>query len=147
MMSNLPALTFVVASNDQAVLDDNFLRSSCLRGNHPHQVLVQRGFPSAARAFNDALDNSVSDVVVFAHQDIVLPKSWAPDLFAALGTLDSMDPNWGVLGCYGETLDEGGRGFIYEAERGFVGRPLTKPEPVQTLDEIVIIVRRSSSLR
>ncbi len=140
-------ITFVVASNDEQVLANNLLLSPCFNGNHPHQILIQRGFVSASKAFNDALDKSINNLVVFAHQDIIFPQSWMQSLVDAFHFLESADPNWGVLGCYGETLNDGGRGFIYEADRGFVGRPLSQPEPVQTLDEIVLILRRSSGLR
>lgn len=142
-----PGITFVVAVNNRQILADNFLASPCLQPHHPHQVILQESFRSAATAYNDAIERSVNDLMVFLHQDVVLPKGWLSDLWRALECLQGMDPNWGVLGCYGETADDNGRGRIYAPGQGFLGKPLERPAAVQTLDEIVLILRRSSGLR
>ena len=52
-----------------------------------------------------------------------------------------------MLGCYGKTPGGIGRGYIYSPGRGVIGAPFESPTPVQTLDEIVLIFRRSSGLR
>jgi hypothetical protein len=146
-MANVNAITFVVALNNKTVLENNFLASPCLSGPHSHQILIQEGFSSATKAYNDAIDRSVNDLIVFAHQDILFPESWLLDLQRALDSLHGTDPQWGVLGCYGETLHDNGRGYIYSGGLGIMGKPLERPAPVQTLDEIVLILRRSSGLR
>ena len=61
--------------------------------------------------------------------------------------MEKDDPCWGVLGSYGETLSDNGRGYVYSSGRGIMGRPFVHPAPVQTLDEIVLILRKSSGLR
>jgi hypothetical protein len=81
------------------------------------------------------------------HQDIFLPAEWLSQLGRALACLERVDPNWGVLGCYGETLNDNGRGYLYSSGLGIMGRPFETPAAVQTLDEVVLIVRRSSGLR
>ena len=140
-------ITFVTATNDRAILESNFLASPCLAPGSPHQVLIQEGFPSASLAYNDAIDQSVNDLIVFAHQDILFGTRWVEDLRRALDHLERTDPNWGVLGCYGETLDDHGRGYILSSAQGILGKPFEQPEPVQTLDEIVLILRKSSGMR
>jgi hypothetical protein len=146
-MTDTKSITFVVAVNNKSVFENNFLASPCLSGTHSHQILVQEGFSSASNAYNDAIDRSVNDLIVFAHQDILLPEFWLLDLQRALHSLERTDPQWGVLGCYGETLDDGGRGYIYSGGLGIIGKPRDRPAAVQTLDEIVLILRKSTGLR
>jgi hypothetical protein len=141
-------ITFVVAVKSQGeVLENNLLASPCFLAPHDHQILVQEGFQSAAKAYNDAIDRSVNDLIVFCHQDIFLPEAWLSDLERALSCLEADDPQWGVLGCFGETLNDRGRGHVYSSGNGIMGRPFERPTPIQTLDEIVLILRKSSGLR
>jgi hypothetical protein len=146
-MPDTKSITFVIAVNNKDVFESNFLASPCLSGAHSHQIIVQEGFPSASTAYNNAMDRSTNDLIVFAHQDIILPESWLLDLQRALDSLERTDPQWGVLGCYGETLDDHGRGYIYSGGLGIMGKLMDRPAPVQTLDEIVLILRKSSGLR
>jgi Glycosyltransferase like family len=146
-MADTKSITFVVAVNNKHVFESNFLASPCLSGAHSHQIIVQEGFSSAATAYNDAIDRSTNDLIVFAHQDMIFPEFWLADLQRALDSLQQTDPQWGVLGCYGETLYDHGRGYIYSGGLGIMGKPTDHPEPVQTLDEIVLILRKSSGLR
>jgi len=146
-MAPTDPITFVTAANDPAVLNNNFLVSPCLVYPTPHQVLVQRGYRSAAKAYNEAIEQSSNDLIVFAHQDVIFPSQWADELKQSLDWLERTDPGWGVLGCFGETQDHKARGYIYWPGRGAFGAPLAHPERIQTLDEIVLIIRKSSGLR
>lgn len=137
----------MAAANKRELLEKNLLVSPCLQRPHPHQILIQEGFSSASKAYNDAIDKSRNDLVVFAHQDVILPGPWLDSLEKALGYLEVDDPSWGVLGCYGETLADGGRGHIYTSGRGILGAPFERPSRINTLDEIVLILRKSSGLR
>jgi hypothetical protein len=141
------SITFVVPVNDEIIFAKNFMASPCLGPENAHQVLIQRGFKSAATAYNDAIARSANDLMVFAHSDILFPSSWLFDLERALRQLEVSDPNWGVLGCYGETLSDNGRGYVYSPGRGILGNVFDQPAAVQTLDEIVLIIRKSSGLR
>ena len=147
-MSSVDAITFVVASlGIDNTLETNLLASPCFRAPHLHQILVQRSFPSAALAYNHAIDSATNDLLVFAHEDIIFPAPWLSQLERALKYIQQEDPNWGVLGCYGVTRDQGGRGHVYSPHCGIIGKPFANPVPVQTLDEIVLILRKSSGLR
>lgn len=139
--------TFVAAVNDRAVLQDNLLASPCLRAAHAHEILIQEGYRSAGNAYNEAIAKSQNDFLIFLHQDIILPEQWIYQLENSLDLLESEDPYWGVLGCYGKTQYDGGRGYVYQAGPGIIGEPFDRPEKVQTLDEIVLILRKSSGLR
>lgn len=140
-------ITFVTATNNDEILRNNFMVSSCFLGNDDHQILIQRGFSSAAKAYNDAIARSRNDLIVFAHQDVLFPKSWLSDLRSAMHSLERTDPKWGVLGCYGETLNDNGRGYVYSPYAGILGKSFDRPALVQTLDEIVLIIRKSSGLK
>lgn len=141
-----PKITFVVAANNDDVLGKNLLVSPSLSPNEPHQLIVQKGFTSAAKAYNAALKNCVNDLVVFVHQDVFLPDPWLSSLQLALDNLSKKDPAWGVLGCWGLKEDGEGVGHVYTPGLGVIGRSFEHPVPVQTLDEIVLIIRKSSGL-
>lgn len=141
-------ITFVVpVSRRGEILVNNFLSSPCMQEPHNHQILIQENFTSAATAFNDAIDRSVNDLIVFVHQDILLPRPWLSQLERALEDLQNTDAEWGVLGCWGASPENGCRGYIYSNGLGVLGAPFEHPLPVQTLDEIVLILRKSSGLR
>jgi hypothetical protein len=113
-----------------------------------NQLSIKRGFSSASVAYNSALDEAVHDVVIFVHQDVYLPETWFADLGRTLEILEGAGANWGVLGCYGcRKGTDGGLGQVYSRGVGLTGRPIPAPEPIDTLDEIVLIIRKSSGLR
>jgi hypothetical protein len=140
-------ITFVAAVNDQEILRHNLLASICLQPPHCHQILVQEGFPSAAKAYNDAIARAENDLIVFIHQDVWLPGPWLQQLEGALKLLQRTDPNWGVLGCWGVSSSGMYSGHIYSSGLGVLGDRFTIPAPVQTLDEIVLIVKKHSGLQ
>ena len=141
-------ITFVVAVKSKGpILARNLLASPCLSKGNPHRILVQENFPSAARAYNNALARVADGVVVFVHQDIILPEEWISQLYESLDWLNVNDANWGVLGCGGVGADGEGRGHIFSSGVGLMGRPFPRPMEVRTLDEIVLILRKSSGLR
>ena len=147
MSATLEQITFVVAVNNDQILSRNFLSSPCIQQIRPEHLLLQRGHASAAFAYNDALERARSEIVIFAHQDMYFPQDWISSLESALSYLESHDPNWGVLGSFGVTARKDRYGHVYSSGLGVIGKPVDKPIPVQTLDEIVLIVRKSSHLR
>jgi len=147
-MTAAGAITFVVAVKSRGqILEDNFLASPCFLKPHPYQILIQENFTSAAKAYNDAIDRSINDLMIFCHQDVFLPAAWLSQLQRALAYLEVEDPNWGVLGCGGVNPDHSGWGHLYSTGLGITGPPFERPGAVQTLDEIVLILRKSSGLR
>ncbi|MFZ0939718.1 MAG: glycosyltransferase [Candidatus Sulfotelmatobacter sp.] len=145
-MPEVKPITFAVAVNNEDVLEKNFLASPCLIDPHPHQILLQRNFTSAAKAYNDAIDKSVNDLIVFCHQDMFFPSPWILQLQQSCKWLETQDPNWGVLGCSGITREREMHGQVYSSGLGVLGQP-SEPAEVQTLDEIVLILRKASDLR
>ena len=57
-------------------------------------------------------------------------------------------PLWGVTGAYGVTTCGKGAGHIYSTGLGrFVGEPFTEPIQVRSLDEMLLVLRRSADIR
>ncbi len=139
--------TFVVAANSRDVLEQNLLASPCLQSGSRQQILIQKNYSSAAIAYNGALQNAVNNLVVFLHQDLFLPNSWLAQLEDSLSRLEEKDPNWGVAGCWGARADGKLCGYIYSSGLDVLGEEFEQPIPVQTLDEIVLIVKKDSGLR
>jgi hypothetical protein len=146
-MSDQETITFVVPANNAELLNNNFLASPGFEGSGNHEILIQRNFRSAGLAFNDAIDRSSSDLIAFVHQDIVLPKSWVSEVIGNIRHLEAADSKWGVLGCWGARRDGLCRGHIYSNGLGVLGAAFEHPAEVQTLDETVLILRKSSGLR
>src|SRR4051812_17806170 len=108
------SFTIAACVNNDEVLRKNLLRSPGLLDGGSNQLITKTGFRSASVAYNSALDEAAHDIVIFAHQDIYFPEGWFDCLRRALATLETHDPNWGVLGVYGfRKGGEGGRGRIY----------------------------------
>lgn len=138
--------SLVVACSSTAVLEANLLGSVEVR--KAVDIAVQKGSKSTAIAYNAGMDACRSDLIVFAHQDIYLPKGWAQHFEKSVDQLSEGDPNWGVVGIYGITNSGLGVGYTYSTGLGrFVGRPFSHPIEVRTLDEIILIIRRSRGLR
>jgi Glycosyltransferase like family len=142
-------LSIVVAVNNRQILHNNLLQSPDLAAEGmPHQVIVKEGFASAGAAYNSGLDQATNDLVAFIHQDVYLPVDWVREVVASIRLLDAQAAPWGVLGCFGVSeRDPRGVGQVYSTGWGLQGKPPLQPVPVETLDEIVLIIRKSSGLR
>jgi hypothetical protein len=148
MGKNLGPITFVVPVSNDVIYQKNFLSSPLFSTSNNCQILTQRGFSSAPKAYNAAIDQALNEVIIFTHQDVFFPESWLAGLEGALRCLETQDPNWGVLGCFGSAKGKiGGVGRVYTTGMGMHGKEIIRPEPVETLDEIVLVVRKSSGLR
>jgi len=140
------AWSAVSAVNNEAVLRSCLLSSPDLV--EATEVNLQRGYSSAATAYNAAIDAAKTDVVVLAHQDVFLPAGWGEQLQRALASLAVTDPNWAVAGVWGGKQSGKFTGHLYCAglER-VLGQPATPPVEVSSLDELLLIVRKSSGVR
>jgi len=141
-------ISFIVAVNNRGVLNANMLSSPIFNNNDSFDIIIQEGYKSAAKAYNNAINKSKNDLLVFVHQDVYFPGKWVDDLFRAVSYLDSKDPEWGVLGCIGASKDGTVVGNVYSSGLGTIlGDKFDRPVQVQTLDEIVLIIKKSSGLR
>ncbi|GAB1360939.1 hypothetical protein MASR1M32_01750 [Rhodobacter sp.] len=133
------------ASHSEAILQANLARSPCLAGIPLH---VERNAPSAAAAYNRALDATDAEVVIFAHHDVYLPKGWDRLLAARPAEVEALDRDWALYGTFGVALDAAHIGPVWSSSLGqIVGRVPLAPVEVQSFDELLIVLRRSSGLR
>ncbi len=79
-------IVLACASHSEAILAANLGRSPLLAEVPLH---VERGAPSAAIAYNRALDATSAPIVVFAHHDVFLPPGWEIPIGRCLAALAS----------------------------------------------------------
>ena len=136
----------VAAVNDDAVLQSCLLRSPEL--GTVKEFVARRGFDSAGKAYDSGLDATTAEVVVFAHQDVFLPDGWFKSVSAAIEKISVCDPDWAVLGVFGRTSVGAEAGYVYSCGlQRILGQPFEQPVEIRSLDEVVLILRRSSGLR
>lgn len=140
-------VTVAAAVNDRSVLEGCLKRSPDL-ARDPGAVRIYEGFASAALAYNKALDDAGSDIIVLAHQDVYLPAGFLARLRKGLAQLAALDPDWAVAGVIG--LD--GKGAVVgetwsSGLRRLVGEKVASPTPVVSMDEVLLVVRRSAGVR
>lgn len=145
---NTSPFTLVAAVNSRRMLQENLLASPGVVGQESLEFLAKEGFTSASLAYNNAIDEARADILVFAHQDIYLPARWFERVHLMIQTLEAAGVQWGVLGVFGSRKGApGGLGRVFTNGLGLHGNSIGAPEPVETLDEIVLILRKSSGLR
>ena len=111
------------------------------------EVFFQKNYPTAASAYNNAIDRTTADLMIFVHQDVYFPPGWLKALENSLAALSLADPNWGVLGVWGRQTNGSPAGHLYWNPVGVGGRPFEGFIEVETLDEVVLIMRKSAGLR
>lgn len=137
--------TLISATNSDEVLESSLLSSPDIGG--ASEVILQRGYSSAAASYNNGLRKAKTDVVIFAHQDVYFPRGWIASLRGALDLLSVRDPDWGVLGIWGDRYSGGPPGYLYwTGVDGTAGEPFDGVREVKVLDEAVLIFRKSSDL-
>jgi hypothetical protein len=138
--------SLVVAVNNQTLLEGCLLHSP--DAVSATEVMLQKGYGNAAEAYNRAIDRARTDIVVFVHQDVYLPGSWLAALKKSLAVLSQHDPRWAVLGVWGVTRDGHEVGHVYCAGvQRTLGGEFTGIKEVQSLDELLLVVRKSSGVR
>lgn len=137
----------IAAVNDTAVLEANLAASPAIVSN-PALLNVLHDQPSASVAYNAGLNGTQARICVFAHQDVYLPLGWDKMLAGYVTRLDRLDPGWAVAGLFGVDLNGTHVGRVWSTGIGReIGRPFKDPIPVQSLDELVIVLNRESALR
>ncbi len=136
----------VSAVNNEAVVGQCLLSSRDI--SSAREVILQRGYGSASAAYNAGIEKASADLLVLVHQDVYLPAGWLAGLARAVAALSEQDPDWGVLGVWGIRPSGEGAGFLYcGANRGVLGDAFKGGVEVETLDEVLLIVRKSSGVR
>ncbi len=102
---------------------------------------------SASIAYNRGIKDTIGEYLIFAHQDIYFPAGWFSSVAQTIDKLNEIDPKWAVLGLVG--VD--GNGLIQGRTwstglKREVGSHLPDPILVQSVDELVIILKRKSNI-
>jgi hypothetical protein len=134
-----------------AVNNESVLRSCLLSSpeiGSASEVILQTGFHSAAEAYNAGIEKATSDVLVLVHQDVYLPKGWIDRVQDALEAIAANDPQWAVAGVWGGKQAREFTGHLYCAGlMRVLGKPIAQPVEVTSLDEVLLVLRKSSGLR
>lgn len=136
-----------------AAVNDREILAACLERSPDIvsgavSLRTYEGFKSAAKALNAGLDESASPIVIFAHQDVYLPKGWLARLIERIDDLEREHPNWAVLGLYGRRPTGEEVGHVWSSGLGrVVGQGGFGHAEATTLDELVLVIRRASGLR
>jgi hypothetical protein len=157
MTAGTSPLSFVTCASNDVTVRTNLLASPCLAPESALQVLAVRNCPSAADGLNIGIARAETEWVVCVHQDEWLPAGWDRCVLEQLDEAERRFGPIGVSGVYGvgEVIAPCDASQPLAAERiGWVvdrGRTLRDgpelPARVATLDELLLIVRRDSSLR
>lgn len=133
--------TIICASNNEAILRENLLTSPDL-GNPDHQVIIKRGVSNVPKAYNEAIKEAKNPITIFVHHDVILPKTFFPQLEESIKKLEETDDNWGVLGVAG-CLERGRYGYILNRAKLW-GNERLVPHEVETLDELLLVTKRGA---
>lgn len=140
-------LHIVAAVNDEDVLENNLKRSPLIAEGRV-KLDCYRGAVSASEAYNKGIDDTSSDIIVFAHQDVFFPDGWDEWLQRAVGAIEAIDPQWAVIGSWG--IGDSGQYSGHAWSSGLsrrLGARFGQPVETACIDEFVIILRRGSGLR
>jgi hypothetical protein len=142
-----PSIAFVCASNNPQILRENLLCSPLIEtGGYALEVVENA--PSAAQAYNIGLDRTEAEVVVFLHHDVYLPLGWDALLRQRIAEVAATDPDWALLGAFGVAMDTRNYGPVWSSSINFIaGLMPMDPVPVQSFDELLIVMRRATGLR
>ena len=136
-MSNQRPITVVCATNDEAVLASNLLRSEPITNGQVGIELV-RGAPSASAGYAGIADRLRDHLVVFAHQDVLLPRCWDACLRKHL---DLLPEDWAVAGVCGVGDDGVTYGHVWSTGLDrVIGGPF-EPTRCVSLDEVLLVLR------
>ncbi len=145
-MIELSDLGIVVAVSDDSVLNNNLLRSKT------HQrslvpIFEVRGALSASLAYNEGLTFfSNKKAIIFVHQDVYLPEAWIDNLLLQIQTLKPSA--WGVLGVFGKNKQGMEIGQVWDSGLNReLGKRFRTPTPVETLDELLLVVNNEKELK
>ena len=131
----------ICCTNDEEILNQNLLKSSFV---NKHKLTLKKGYTNICKAYNEALNDTAADILVFVHQDVFLPDTFEQHLNKAFEDLKFTD--WGVLGVAGKTNEGYLVAHVRHSEDNFqieLGSYIHTPIEVQTIDELILITKNN----
>ena len=136
-------LTVVCVFNDPDVRRECLDRSlAAYSGTVPFELVAvdntTHAFPTAGAALGSGVERARYDVVVLVHQDVYLHDV---DRLAEIAALLRKDRSWGLVGANGVTADGRSTGLLRDRMQ-LIGDSAPQPVEVDSLDEVLVMVRR-----
>lgn len=128
--------SIVCASNNEDILNKNLLSSP---GISEHDLIIDRKAKNVPIAYNKAMKKATQDIVIFVHHDVSLPEGFFNQLSDSISKLDG---DWGCLGVAG-CLGDARYGYLMN-RKNIWGSTASVPHEVDTLDELILIVKKDS---
>lgn len=139
-------VAYIIASNNQEVLQNTCLASPDIASGS-NQVIVAERFTYSGLAYNYGIRKATEPILCFVHQDVYLPQGWQRRLAEAIRVLRDKSPRWAVLGIVGVNGAGQIRGRCWSnGLQRQVGGILPEPISVDSIDELVIVLRRNCGL-
>lgn len=136
----------VAAVNDEEILSENLAASPLFSENI--SLSPMRAYSRAGAAYNAGLDATQSEILIFAHQDVYLPRPWLKQLRKGIQEVEAVNQRWAVIGVYGVCSSGEHVGHCWSSGLNReLGAQFDSPRSVVSLDELIIVLRRSSGLR
>lgn len=128
--------SIVCASNNEELLKKHLLSSPDINN---HEIIIDRKAKNVPKSYNRAMKKATQDIVIFVHHDVSLPEGFFSQLTESIQNLTDDWGCLGVAGCLGSAR------FGYLMNRNNVwGSKASVPHEVDTLDELILIVKRDS---
>jgi len=147
-------ITFVTCITDLPQYNSHVVGSLFMNKTNKNYEIVpilNFGNPySAAQALNIGIDKARGEIIVLCHQDVLFYENWLEMLFDRIQKVEEKTKNWGVLGTAGITEKKDNCvGVIYNMGGTLQWQQTVRQPvwPVQTVDELCMIIRKSSGLR
>ena len=144
-------ISVVCVHNNKTILNEYLLKS--LKNQTVNfQLIILDGneekYHSAAQALNNGGKKAIGKYIMFVHQDVDLcSNTWLEEVEKMLESISGL----GIAGVAGMSVNENsngkrGRNIIKHGKPAKIwplGTAIQKPEPVQTLDECLVIIPKS----
>lgn len=131
--------------NDPATFARDLRRSPDI-GTYDIPLSVLWNEASASAAYAMAMRDAYAEFLIFAHQDVYLPRGWFDKLEREIDRLSETDPEWAVAGLAAVRADGSWCGHLWDSGLGRAGCPFGKPVAVASLDELLLIIRRGANV-
>ena len=139
-------MVIICAVNDEETLKRD-LMSSPMTSSGEVPVFTYRGAKTAGEAYNAGIEATNEDYMIFTHQYVYLPHNWDLRLAGNIQFLEENGFRWGVLGCLGVTPNGEFAGTVWSSGAGHEYKnEILRPVEVRSLDEVVLVVRRSTNI-
>ena len=138
-------ISFIVVRFSDEYLH-NIVLSECVQDPLNELVVVDNtaglNFDTLALAVSSGIERTKHDLIAVVHEDVLFPSNWHSQFEASLASLESIDPQWALLGAVGWRSDGALCGQWSDPHRYENTFGDTPYEAVERLDEQLMILHR-----